>query len=364
MQVAQAEPPAAPEEKPEDTRESQIQAQAERISDPVDREEFVQTQRINDAYKTAWGELNDTVSAKYYTPEGYRVFNGKAYSPPPPLQLTGDPKVNVQLRAQHQAQVTWFNEMARIVDERYGKELQLEKDGLDKKFDVYRDQLKSHLTELRGQATETRKHTYESHHMKPEELYKHFYSAEGIKPGAYISQADSDPGVVVRKEDGSIDENKTQLNFVTKLDKISGGRGLEHLNTLGTALYNTQQFNPQIGTEELAHLIHGMGTAKYTSTITKGEDGKPKIIDYDGVRMYEVNIYADEGARARGEDPFYVLNMPEHDAKAVAGVYRDFHTHLTAQRQQELMQSAGEGEQQRHPGPEARTEGVQLEPPM
>ena len=123
----------------------------------------------------------------------------------------------------------------------------------------------------------------------------------------------SSPATAVYKSDGTLDENAS-AQALGKMFDLNDRGGLRRVDTLSTALTNTQTFNPHVGTQQLGTTLTNMANGAY------GYRAKTQPVDYGYGPMRQVEVF--RGKVGQGT-PTRLL-IPADDYDAVDGIKGEF----------------------------------------
>jgi peptidoglycan LD-endopeptidase CwlK len=289
--------------------------------------------RINNQETQANNSDLARIRGNYFTPEGNILYGGQEYARPPAPNVAGlKPAEQRQaLQAYAQGPLAQYNAMLKANQDAFNKEVSENRDLRSKQFQTLRDQAGRQFTE--GQANrrtqaqidaaalaeknrqadeatkEQQKQTWET--TKPlshEELTKTFAEHP---PVSYLAAS---PDTAVYKSDGSLDENASAKALGAKFDLNDRG-GLKRLDTLNTALWNTQAYNTHVGPQELGTILNNMASNTYGFRAAKGT-----IDRGDGIPLRQVEVF--RGPVGKGT-PTRLL-IPADDFDAVSGIQQDW----------------------------------------
>ena len=124
-------------------------------------------------------------------------------------------------------------------------------------------------------------------------------------PSAFLTESSFS---AVNKADGSIDDNASAQKLGQMFDLNDRG-GIGRINTLSTALWNTQAYNKHLGPQQTSNIIVGMANGTY------GYRGKPAADGTMQVEVYRGKV---------GQGVPTTLRFQPDDYDAIGGIHSDF----------------------------------------
>ena len=316
--VTQAPAPAAP------TAPSPNAPAAE--AQPVSFEDI--TRRIDNQETQVNNSDAAHIRASYFTPEGNVIVNGQEYARPPLPNMTGLKPAEQRQAVQdyEKGPLAQYNAMLKANQDAMNKDIADNRDLRSKQFQTLRDQAGRQFTESQANIRSQRKidadATLEKNRQadterKQQETWTHEQQKplppdEGTKRFAEHSATSylaSSPATAVYKSDGTLDENASSQALGRMFDLNDRG-GLRRVDTLSTALTNTQTYNPHVSPQQLGTTLTNMANGAY------GYRAKTQPVDYGYGPMRQVEVF--RGKVGQGT-PTRLL-IPADDYDAVDGI--------------------------------------------